>query len=218
MASTACVSVLALGGRQSFAQDQVTLETYRPIFFADAEWNFVRAVTARLIPEDGEGPGALSTHVPIFIDRQLAGDYGAAADWYMDGPHDPQADPLLGFQSPLTPAEIYRVGIVEVNAYCRDNHGGDFVELASSDQDTVLTGLESGSIALEGVGATTFFGFLLANTKEGYFSDPQHGGNLDMQAWTFIGFPGARASYREWVGQYDRPYPLGPVSISGERA
>jgi gluconate 2-dehydrogenase gamma chain len=59
---------------------------------------------------------------------------------------------------------------------------------------------------------------LLANTKEGYFADPVHGGNHGMQSWKYIGFPGARASYAEWVDQHNKKYPLGPVSIKGERA
>jgi gluconate 2-dehydrogenase gamma chain len=38
-----------------------------------------------------------------------------------------------------------------------------------------------------------------------------------MKAWIAIGFPGARASYVEWVTQHNVKYPLGPVSISGLR-
>jgi gluconate 2-dehydrogenase gamma chain len=39
-----------------------------------------------------------------------------------------------------------------------------------------------------------------------------------MGSWKMIGFPGARADYMDWVGQYGKTYPLGPVSISGEKA
>ncbi|WP_425964153.1 gluconate 2-dehydrogenase subunit 3 family protein [Rhizobium nepotum] len=63
-----------------------------------------------------------------------------------------------------------------------------------------------------------FFPLLLQNTKEGYFADPIYGGNHGMQAWIYIGFPGARAAYTEWISRHNVPYPLGPVSISGERA
>ena len=94
--------------------------------------------------------------------------------------------------------------------------GSRFADLAPAKQDAVLTDLQRGNIQFEDVSAVTFFEFLLANTKEGYFADPQYGGNHRMQAWVYIGFPGARASFREWVGQYDKPYPLGPVSISGD--
>lgn len=36
-----------------------------------------------------------------------------------------------------------------------------------------------------------------------------------MKAWIAIGFPGARASYLEWVAQRNIEYPLGPVSLPG---
>ena len=59
---------------------------------------------------------------------------------------------------------------------------------------------------------------LLQNTKEGYFSDPIHGGNKHMGGWKMIGFPGARADFMDWVDQYGKAYPIGPVGIAGRRA
>ena len=57
---------------------------------------------------------------------------------------------------------------------------------------------------------------LLANTKEGYFADPLYGGNRNMVAWRWIGFPGARADFTDWIDRPGRPYPFGPVSIGGQ--
>jgi gluconate 2-dehydrogenase gamma chain len=68
---------------------------------------------------------------------------------------------------------------------------------------------------LSGANGQAFFGFLLQNTKEGYLSDPMHGGNKDAGAWKMIGFPGARADYADWVGRPGVAYPLPPVSILG---
>jgi len=115
-------------------------------------------------------------------------------------------------------AEIYRAGIADLNDYCRGRQGDAFANLSDADQDAVLTDLQNDQIKLTDAPTKWFFKFLLKNTREGYFADPKYGGNYGMAAWVYIGFPGARASFREWVGQYDRPYPLGPVSISGERA
>src|SRR4051812_47485145 len=42
------------------------------VFLARAEAAFVEAAVARLIPSDGNGPGAIEAGVPAFIDRQLA--------------------------------------------------------------------------------------------------------------------------------------------------
>ncbi len=124
------------------AAETLPLDSYRPEFFSAAEWAFVLAATARLIPSDGDGPGAIETQVPVFIDRQLAGDFGAAADWYMEGPHAPDADPKLGFQSSLTPAGIYRAGIATFDRWCRSSYGATFAELAPGQQDEALATLE----------------------------------------------------------------------------
>jgi gluconate 2-dehydrogenase gamma chain len=74
---------------------------------------------------------------------------------------------------------------------------------------------DSGEKALK---ASQFFGTLLSDSKNGYLSDPIYGGNKGMKAWIAIGFPGARASFLEWVTQHNVKYPLGPVSLTGLRA
>jgi gluconate 2-dehydrogenase gamma chain len=87
---------------------------------------FVLAATARLIPSEGDGPGAIEAHVPVFIDRQLKGYYGNAEIWYMEGPHDPAATPDRGWQSPLNPAQLYRKAIPAFNAACTERFGKEF--------------------------------------------------------------------------------------------
>lgn len=199
------------------AADLPPLAQYPRQFFTAEEWEFVLAATARLIPSEGEGPGAIEARVPVFLDRELSGPYGQAQTWYMAGPHQPDAPPELGWQSPLPPAEIYRQAIPLFTQYCAETYGMAFTALDPAQQDQALRALEAGDVPLPPA-LRDFFTILLANTKEGYLSDPLHGGNHGMAAWVHIGFPGARAQYREWVGRHNIPYPLGPVSISGERA
>lgn len=196
---------------------EVPLDQYKPEYLNLNEWAFIMAATARLIPAEGNGPSAHEARVPVYIDRQLASKYGTAADWYMQGPHNPAADPFLGYQTPLTPAQIYRQGIEKINAWCLSNRGKIFSELDPTQQDDVLTDLQKGKLKVPAE-LRDFFSMLLGNTKEGYFSDPKYGGNHKMLAWSYIGFPGARASFKEWVDQHNVAYPLGPVSISGKRA
>ena len=195
----------------------VQLDKYKPEYFNAEEWAFVLAATARLIPSEGDGPGAIEAHVPVFIDRQLMGYYGNAELWYMDGPHDTSAKPDRGWQTPLNPAQLYRKAIPLFNEACKEKFGKEFKSLTHEQQDAALTALQKGEIKLDPE-VSIFFATLLANTKEGYFADPTHGGNFKMQSWKYIGFPGARASYAEWVDQHNKKYPLGPVSIKGERA
>src|SRR4051794_28308607 len=53
------------------------------LFFAADEAAFVEAAAGRLIPDDETGPGAREAGVPLFIDRQLAGPYGAGDHFYL---------------------------------------------------------------------------------------------------------------------------------------
>lgn len=216
-AAGAALAAIAAPAATQAQPDQPPLEEYDPSYLTAMEYSFVMAACARLIPSEGDGPGALETRVPVFIDLQLAGDFGNAADWYMEGPHDPAANPLLGYQTPLTPAEIYRAAIPVFQDWCRKTHGMAFEELDAPTQDAALTALQKGEVALPAE-QRDFFALLLQNTKEGYFADPIYGGNHGMQAWTYIGFPGARGAYTEWVSRFDQTYPLSAVSISGERA
>lgn len=217
-ASVASVAVAGIAtNAKAQAPEPVPLDQYSREYLNADEWAFVMAAVARLIPSEGDGPGAIETRVPVFIDRQLAGDYGNAAYWYMEGPHMPDAPAERGWQTPLTPAELYRQAIPVFDVWCQKTHGKAFADLAPDQQDAALTALEKAEVGLAPE-LSLFFTTLLANTKEGYFADPIHGGNHGMQAWVHIGFPGARGAFREWPTRHNVPYPLGPVSISGERA
>jgi gluconate 2-dehydrogenase gamma chain len=177
--------------------DNHSATPYHPKFFKPDEWSVLQAAIDRLIPADAEGPGALELDVAAFIDKQMEGAFGHAATWYMQGPFHPDATPLAGYQSPMTPRDLYRTGITALDSYCRAHFGGKpFVQLSAAQQDA-------------------FIALLWQNTKEGYFSDPIHGGNKHAASWTMIGFPGARADYLDWVAQPGKVYPLGPVTIEG---
>ena len=188
-------------------------------FFDATAWQQINALCDALIPADGDGPGALETRVPVFIDRQLAGDFGKAATWYMEGPFEPDADPNLGFQSPLSPAEIYREGLAWFDDWCNRTEGGSFTDLDNETRNRAVSALMDDEVDFPPE-LRDFPDFLLTQTKEGYLADPRHGGNAQMAAWSYIGFPGARASFLPWTdpSRDGADYPLGPVSISGERA
>ena len=213
-AAGAMLAVLAVQARAQAAKE-VPLAEYKPEYLSVAEFAFVMAATARLIPSEGDGPGAIEARVPVFIDRQLAGDFGTAADLYMQAPFNPDADPNLGTQTPLPPADIYRQGIAAFDKWCIDTQGAGFADLAKDKQDAALTALSKGEVKLDPK-LREFWGLLLQNTREGYFCDPQYGGNAGMESWVYIGFPGARANYYDWVGRPEA-YRLGPVDIAGAR-
>ncbi|MDB5459910.1 MAG: twin-arginine translocation pathway signal protein [Caulobacteraceae bacterium] len=188
----------------------------RYIFFTPAEAAFIEAAAARLIPKDELGPGALEAGAAFFLDRQLAGDYGQGGRWYMQGPWA-KGEPTQGYQTRMTPAQLYRAAIKAIDdAAGRANGGKTFAKLGPAQQDALLRQLEAGQIALDGgVDAKTFFAQLLQNTLEGFFSDPIYGGNRDMAGWKLIGFPGVRYDNTPFVKAYGQPYPLPPVGIGG---
>lgn len=184
-------------------------------FFTSDEAQFIDAALSRLIPADELGPGAVEVGVPIFLDRQLAGAYGRAEHWYMQGPW-PEGKETQGYQSRYTPAQLYRAAIKAIESHCTDKFDGKrFSELSANQQDDFLKKLEKGSVELEGVDAKAFFDLFLQNTTEGFFSDPIYGGNRDMAGWKLIGFPGARYDYRPYVDKHGQKLDLDPVGIKG---
>lgn len=214
--SLAVAPAAAAAGCGNGDRGTAATDDYRPAFFDVAEWTFLRAALARLIPADARGPGALEAGVPEYIDRQMATPWAHGQLWYMRGPFQPEAAATLGYQLRLAPREIYRLGIAEADAACRDRHGKPFAELAPAQQDAVLGQLEQGAIAFDALPSKTFFALLLGNAREGFFCDPQHGGNRGLAGWKLIGFPGARADFMDWV-ERDVAYPLPPVAIDGTR-
>jgi gluconate 2-dehydrogenase gamma chain len=152
--------------------------------------------------------------VPIFIDRELAGAYGRGARMYLDGPFG-QGTPQQGYQLPLPPADLYRVGIADLNAWCVKTRGGKtFDQLSLADRAIALKAVEAGQAEFAQIPARTFFSVLLQNTMEGYFADPMYGGNRNSAVWKMIGFPGAIGMYGEVIEQYrNKPYAVEPKSI-----
>lgn len=182
-------------------------------YLTQPEIRFLHAAVERLIPADELGPGAKDAGVTGFIDHQLASVWGSHGRNYRAGPW-PEGTPQQGFQSRLTPREIYRAAIRETNVHCLKQYGKAFEFLPPREQDEVLKGLESGAIELLSLSARLFFGLLLRNTMEGFFADPIYGGNRDKAGWKLIGFPGVPASnYNDFIDEHNVPYRVEPVSI-----
>jgi gluconate 2-dehydrogenase gamma chain len=189
---------------------------YAPSFFTLAEWVFLNAACARLIPQDDNGPGAVELGVPQYIDRQMGTPWAEGALWYMQGPFV-EAKPEFGYQSALTPRQQYRLGIKAIDEAVRAAGAKSFAALPPAEQDAWLRKIEAGEVTSDQLSLKTFFiSFLLKNTMEGFFGDPLYGGNKDMAAWKMIGHPGARADFLDFVGAAG-PYPYGPVDLHGKR-
>jgi gluconate 2-dehydrogenase gamma chain len=182
-------------------------------FLNGDEAAFIEAAVNTFIPADDIGPGALELGVAVFIDRQLNSGYGRGDRLYLQGPFI-EGTPEQGYQLRMTPSELMRAGILDVNAYTREKYKTTFDGLGEEDRVAVLTQLEHRQIELATVPTMYFFNLLLDLTMQGYFADPLYGGNKDKAAWKMIGFPGVGVMYADKIEAYrNKKYMSGPVSI-----
>jgi gluconate 2-dehydrogenase gamma chain len=170
-------------------------------FFTAQEARVVTTACERIFPSDASGPGATEAGVVIYIDRQLAGPYGADKNRYSKGPWR-ESYPEHGYQGKENPRDTYRAGIRGL---------GNFAGLSIEEQTKKLTSIEK----------THFFALLRAHTIEGMFSDPMHGGNAGLIGWQLVGFPGPQMSHRNEIdkhfGQPWRPKPQSLEQIMGRK-
>jgi len=192
----------------SFCATPAPQTTY--VFFNSEEAAFIEAAVTRLIPADEEWPGALEACAPSYIDKQLAGAWGAGERLYRSGPWQPGA-PTQGYQLPYTPAELFRTALAAIN---KELGRTPFVKMSPADQDSYLKKLEAGGHDLGGVPSDVFFAHLWESTLEGFFSDPVYGGNCNMVSWRMIGFPGAYASYYDLIDKHGIKLDRAPMSLA----
>jgi gluconate 2-dehydrogenase gamma chain len=131
------------------------------------ESSTLQAITARLIPTDASGPGAIEAHAAHYIDRALGGALASSR-----------------------PA--YTAGLAAVDEYARSSKGAPFAQLSPENQDAVLTDMEHSVATGFTPNSAAFFNTLRGHTIQGTFSDPFYGGNADFVGWDMLGYPGVR--------------------------
>jgi gluconate 2-dehydrogenase gamma chain len=175
---------------------------------------FLSAAADAIIPPDELSPSGTDCGVVVYIDRQLAGAYGAGARMYRNGPFR-RGKPEQGYQLPLTPRQYFATGIAAANEWARKTYGKEFDRLAPPDRAAALSAMEHGTAQFENFSARAFFGRLHAVVMEGFFSDPMYGGNRNKVSWTMLGFPGLPATYADKVDAYfNKRYVAPPKSIA----
>lgn len=183
------------------------------LFLNAAEVRALEALVDQLIPADDLGPGGKDAGVVVFMDRQLAGAWGAGLQLYTKGPIQ-QGTKQQGYQLGMTPAELYREALARLDAAAMKQGGGVFADAAPEAQLAMMRAMESGGLDLSPVPAAVFFNDLTQFAFEGFFSDPMYGGNKDMAGWKLVGFPGAYASYFEEIERHGLAWTRPPVSIA----
>jgi len=125
--------------------------------------NTLRAVVDCLIPPD-DFPGAYDAGVCDYLERIFQTDLAAQSQFFLAGLDGIEAESLEGFNKP-------------------------FANLTSDQQVSTLAAIESGDVkASWPVSPSLFFEMLVNTTAEGYYSDPQQGGNRGGRSWVMTGF------------------------------
>jgi len=209
-------------------------------FFNPVEAETVDALTARIMPGSPDDPGAREAGVVYYIDASLAGAFGGGftVKTYTQGPYlnvsedQPSVESTsrtnlyqvvevneenvsrYGFQSMLTPQDLYRRGLESLAAYCEARYDAPFTELTETQQDEVVAALAADEAdGFEAPGGREFFTMLRNHTIEGMFSDPLYGGNRNMVGWRLIGYPGARGFFTSQE-LLDPNFSMEPVSLA----
>jgi gluconate 2-dehydrogenase gamma chain len=123
----------------------------------------LRAVVDRLIPPD-DFPGAYDAGVCDYLEQLLRTDLAEHADFFRAGIDAIDAEAIAQFEQP-------------------------FADLDPSEQTSTLTAIESGAVKTPWpIPPSRFFEMLVCTTAEGYYSEPQQGGNRGAVSWAMTGF------------------------------
>ncbi|WP_127534355.1 GMC family oxidoreductase [Paenibacillus kobensis] len=122
----------------------------------------LKAISDRVIPKD-EWPSATDAGVLAYLERHAVQD---AAAW----------------------ADVIEPGLRALNAEAFVRHGQSFPELSAEEQDRLLHDAEIDSLRDWSVSPKHFFNTLLNLVAEGYYGNPEAGGNNGGKSWEMIGF------------------------------
>jgi len=126
----------------------------------------LRAVVDCLIPPD-DFPGAYDAGVCNYVERLLQTDLADEAELFVAGIDATDAEAVARYNAP-------------------------FAVLTPDQQIAILEGIESGVVKTSWpIAPAPFFAMLVNITAEGYYSEPQQGGNRGQASWLMTGFEDA---------------------------
>jgi gluconate 2-dehydrogenase gamma chain len=161
------LAVAAITGRLGWTTKQQSLHDLRvsraaaagcKVLTAD-EAATVEAVIDQIVPAD-DYPGARQAGVLYFIDGALAG-------------------PLARFR------QMYGQNLTMLDRLSQERFGNAFPQITWNEQTSMLRALESGEY---GVAGQQFFSLIRQHTFQGYYGEPEEGGNKDGMSWKMLDF------------------------------
>lgn len=169
-----------VNARVAYTRDDWGLVSLTPY-----EARTVAAIFDRLLPADEHGPSATGMGAVNFVDKALAGAMRGVRD-------------------------TYKLGLGAFDKASRRRHGTAYADLTANLQDALLRQLEAGELTDVVVpSGPALFTMLLEHAKEGSFSDPAHGGNLDKSGWRFLSHPGVHLENTAEENVSNRPIDKG---------
>lgn len=121
------------------------------------------ALADTIVPPD-DYPGGFDAGVLEYLDRLFAGDMSEQR-------------------------QRYRSCLDSLDAESRAAYGLPFAELGSGGRADLLTAMESGGMRTRWSSAPSdFVADVVERVMEGYYGDPEGGGNRDAVSWRMIGF------------------------------
>ena len=173
------------------------------VCFSEDEAAFIETMVNIMCPADEFTPNGVDCGLPIYIDRQLAGDFGRGAKRYARGPWQ------QGYQLPMTPELHFKAGIAAANLACAAKHGKAFDQIAPADANVFLDDLGAGKVSDPRLPLAAWFNELVYPLfTQACFADPIYGGNRGKVFWKMIGYPGLPATNTVNMVQYrGKPFP-----------
>jgi len=84
---------------------------------------------------------------------------------------------------------VYQHGLLAIDAEARAISGNTFADLTPNAQEALLLRIEQGTVqTVWPLEPAPFFALLVEHCAEGFYSDPDNGGNRGSVAWKMIGF------------------------------
>jgi gluconate 2-dehydrogenase gamma chain len=176
--------------------------------FSQAEAAFVETMVNVMCPTDEFTPNGVDCGLAVYMDRQLAGEFGQGARQYQRGPWQEGA-PQLGYQLPLNPQQYFKVGVEVANDACAKRSGKPLDQIGAKEANVFLGELADGKIEDARLAMGAWFNELIYPLFiQACFADPIYGGNYQKVFWKMIGYPGLPATHTNNMVQYrGKPFP-----------
>lgn len=171
-----------------------------PVWLTEPEFATLAAACRRLIPPDGDFPGAAAVGAPDYIDTLLGAFSFDPPRIWAGGPTSGRfgGEARFGHFHPLTALDelAWRTRIEGSQGRPEREFNGPVVGyqqryregLAALGADFAETSWEEQRARLEAV--PDFLDLLYGHTCEGVYGPPEYGGNRDTQGWRYIGYDG----------------------------